>query len=117
MTNNCDDEYTVHCYDLSQDKWTTLPPLLVKWFGLGQINGKLVAVGGQKVHEKETNEPYAFDEQSQLWRQVIPPMPTARDSPGVLSLQSALIVIGGYTSSSSSSCTNTVEIFKPDTSQ
>ena len=41
-------------------------------------------------------------------------MPTARRNPGVLSLQSALVVAGGLTSSS---CTAVVEIFKPDTSQ
>ena len=38
-------------------------------------------------------------------------MPTARSSPGVLSLQSALVVADG------SSYTAAVEIFKPDTSQ
>ena len=43
-----DNECIVHCYDPPQDKWTTLPPLPVRWFGLGQVNGKLVAVGGEK---------------------------------------------------------------------
>ena len=42
-------------------------------------------------------------------------MPTARDSSGVLSLQSALIVAGGATSIRG--YTDTVEIFKADTSQ
>ena len=37
------------------------------------------------------------------------PMPTARWSTGVLSLQSALVVAGGFMGA--------VEIFKPDTSQ
>jgi hypothetical protein len=48
-----------------------------------------------------------------MWKQTIPPMPTARWFPGVLSLQSALVVAGGaipyYTAA--------VEIFRPDTSQ
>ena len=44
-------------------------------------------------------------------------MPTARWAPGVLSLQSALVVAGGSTPSSSSMYTDIVEIFKPDTSQ
>jgi hypothetical protein len=43
-----DDDYNVYCYDPSQDRWTTLPPIPVRWFGLGQVNGKLVAVGGEK---------------------------------------------------------------------
>ena len=58
---------------------------------------------------------YTYDERSRKWKQAIPPMPTARDSPGVLSLQSALVVAGG--SISSSSYTAAVEIFKPDISQ
>ena len=42
-------------------------------------------------------------------------MPTARYSPGILSLQSALVVAGGYTSSPR--YTAAVEILKPDISQ
>ena len=38
---------------------------------------------------------YTYDEPSQKWEQTILSMPTARDSPGVLSLPSALIVAGG----------------------
>ena len=110
-----DNEFIVYCYDPSQDKWTTLPPLPVRWFGLGQVNGKLVAVGGKKITGNQTNEVYTYDEQSQKWKQTIPPMPIARSSPCVLSLQSALVVAGGYTSKRQ--YTAAVDIFKPDTSQ
>ena len=108
------DDYNVYSYDPSQDKWTTLPPLPVSYFGLGQVNGKLVAVGGRKKSIiNKINEVYTYDERSRKWKQTIPPMPTARQSPGVLSLQSALVVAGGFTSTFS----DAVEIFKPDTSQ
>ena len=60
---------------------------------------------------KATNDVYTYDERSQKWKQTIPPMPTARYSTGVLSLQSALVVAGGVL------YTTAVEIFKPDTSQ
>ena len=109
---NDDDEYTVYCYDPSQDEWTTLPPLPVKWFGLGQINGKLVAVGGAKRSDDTTNDIYTLDERARKWKQTISPMPTARHSPGILSLQSALVVAGGV-----AYYTGAVELFKPDTSQ
>ena len=56
-----------------------------------------------------------YDERSRKWKQTIPPMPTARDSPGVLNLQSALVVAGG--DAPYSYYTTTVEIFKPNTSQ
>ena len=49
---NSKDEYSVYWYDPSQNKWTTLPPLPVKWFGLGQVSGKLVAVGGKEEQNK-----------------------------------------------------------------
>ena len=142
------EDYIVYCYDPSQDNWTTLPPLPVKWFGLGQVNGKLVAIGGAKSVSFNTSTPLSYlssntiltyDEQSMKWEQNIPPMPTARRLPGVLSLQSALVVAGGayYPKIESRTFidrvnafaiqsgyiqikekyTNVVEIFKPDTSQ
>ena len=113
-TDSPNNDYIVYCYDPSQDKWTTLPPPPVRWFGLDQFNGKLVAVGGRKKSTwNETNIVYTYDEGSHKWKQTIPPMPTARHSPSVLSLQSALVVAGGHTSTYS----DAVEIFKPDTSQ
>ena len=104
----------VYCYDPSQDKWTTLPPLPVRWFSLGQVNGKLVAIGGRKKGTGNgTNDVYTYDERSRNWKQTIPPMPTARWTPGILNLQSALVVAGGFTSTYS----DAVDIFKSDTSQ
>jgi hypothetical protein len=117
-----DDNYYVYCYDLSLDQWTTLPPPPLKWFSLGQINGKLVAIGGQEnCKSKGTKKSErslkgcTYDEKEQKWKRTIPPLPTARNSPRVLSLQSALVVAGGYTQSTC--CTGTVEIFKSETGQ
>ena len=117
MTDD-DDKFNVYCYDPPQDNWTTLPPLPVKYFGLGQVSGKLVAVGGVKrsnINNTKTNEVSTYDERSKKWKKTIPPMPMAKHSPGVLSLQSALVVAGG--SVDEEQCTDAVEIFKPDTSQ
>ena len=115
IENDLEDEsiYTVYCYDILQDKWSNLPPLQVSSFGLGQMNGKLVTVGG--VKKEKTNELHTFMEQKQKWKQTIPPMPTPRNSPGVLSLPTSLIVAGGY--KGLSYYANAVEIFKPDLSQ
>ena len=87
-TDDYGDQHIVYCYDPSQDNWTTLPPLPVRYFCLGQVNGKLVAVGGWKKSNHST---------------------------GILSLQSALVVVGGDTSDEE--YTDAVEIFKADTSQ
>ena len=116
--NDNDSEYTVYCYDPSQDKWTTLPPLPVKYFGLGQVMGKLVAVGGKKkIDDRATDEIYSLDEQSQKWKQIVPPMPTARFAASVLSLKSALVVVGGRKCNTPSSYTDVVEAFHPETFQ
>ena len=128
-SENDEEEYNiVFCYDPSQDKWTTLPPLSISWFGLGQVNDKLVAVGGRdELTTSATDRMYTYDDLSQSWKQTIPLMPTARWSPGVLSLQSALVVAGGLTSVTKTgffgrtltviTSLDTIEIFKPDISQ
>ena len=116
MANDDDDVYIVYRYDPSQNNWTNLPPCPVKWFGLGQVNGKVVAVGGSKKGDnRATNEVFTYDERSRKWKQTLPPMPTARYVPAIMSLQSALVVVGGL--SSIGGCTNAVEIFNADTSQ
>ena len=93
----------------------TLPACDVRVFGLGQLRGKLVTVGGRKKSDgKVTNEVYEFDEVTHSWKQSIPPMPTARYSPAVLSHHSTLTVAGGKTGHGR---TAAVEVFREETSQ
>ena len=109
------DDYLVHCYDVSHDRWNTPPPLPVCWFGLGQLNGKLLAIGGRKKDTPgEVSETYTFDDKSKKWKRAITPMPTARSCPIIFSVKQALIVAGGAIGDEES---NAVEIFKLDTSQ
>ena len=112
-----DNRYVVYCYDPPQDNWTTLPPLPVRRFGLGQVSGKLVAVGGlKKSDNRPTNTIYTYDERSKKWKQTIPPMPTARYATDVFNIKSsAFVVASGDTIDNE--VVNAVEIFKPDTSQ
>ena len=113
------DEDRVFCYSPSADTWTTLPPCPVQSFGLGQVRGKLVTVGGSKKSDDSgdevTNEVYEFDEVTQTWKPSIPPMPTARCSPAVLSHHSALIVAGGVIIDDTP--LTAVEVFREETSQ
>lgn len=119
MTANDDEnKYIVFCYDPVGDKWTTLPPLPVRYFGLGQVGGKLVAVGGMRKDRKRSNEVFTFDERSKKWKQTISAMPTPRHAPSTLSLQSPdtlLIVAGG--GGTSGQDTDAVEVYKAGTSQ
>ena len=114
-TDDINDMYTVYCYNPSQDYWSSLPPLPIRLFGLGEIGGKLVAVGGKRKNDDEIADVvYTFDECSLQWKQTVPPMPTARWLPGILSHNSALIVAGGFVPPGNT--TNIVEIFQHDTS-
>ena len=109
------DEYQVYCYSPSEDTWNTLPACAVRYFGLGQVRGKLVTVGGiRKSDDEVTNEVYEFDEVTQSWKQSIPPMLTARHSPAVLSHHSTLTAAGGYTGHTR---TSVVEVYREETSQ
>ena len=104
---NENDDNVLLCYDHKQDRWTALLPLPVKWFGLGQVNGRLVAVGGLKTDEA-TNNVYTLNFVQKL-KPALPSMPTARCLPSVLSLQSAMIIIGGYSAKGDSGDTNAVD--------
>ena len=76
-----------------------------------------MTVGGDSKRNEATNEVYTYEESLKIrkWKQIIPSMPTARSSPGVLSSQSALIVAGGRLQFNK--YTEIIEIFKPDISQ
>ncbi|XP_064385614.1 uncharacterized protein LOC135334389 isoform X2 [Halichondria panicea] len=89
-----DDEFCVYCYNPPQDVWSTLPRLPVRWFGLGEVKGELVAVGGVDSSHSKSNVVRVFNE-GKNWKLTIPPMPTARDSPAVVTLPTHLVVAGG----------------------
>ena len=113
-TDDDDKRYLVNCYSPTENKWTTLPPLPVKWFGLGQLNGKLVAIGGAKKDRKKDTKVYMLD--SNKWKNaIIPPMSLARTFPAVSSHRKLLIVAGGNMEGGQN--TNTVEIFKQGMTQ
>ena len=109
-----DDEYCVHCYDPPQDVWSTLPRLPVRYFGLGEIKGELVAVGGMDSSYSRSNVVHVFNK-GRNWKQTIPPMPTARKWPAVVSLPTHLIVAGGGLGPRI--YTDNVEIYNISTSQ
>ena len=112
--DNVDNDYIVLRYSLLQDEWTMLPALPVRQPGLGHVGGKLVAIGGWKTNGQLSKKVYTFDEESKTWKQTIPYMPTAKISPTVLSLESALVV-AGFKSMGDEAIE--IVIFKPMTSR
>ena len=100
-------------YESRSDKWSVLPPCPVENFGIGQLSGKLVTVGG---HDgcAFVGDVYTYEEETQQWEKSIPPMPTPRRCPCVVTYHSSIAVCGVETTSGE---TNIIEVFKSETSQ
>ena len=86
---------TVMVYSIPNDEWSLLPGYDYYWFGMTSVDNKLVLVGGvAKITEHRTNKLGVWDEK---WMDTLPPMPTARSGPTVLTHRNRwLVVAGGY---------------------
>lgn len=114
VTDDDKKRYLIYCYHPTEDQWTTLPLLPVKYFCLGQISGRLtVIIGGAKKMERNKKK-YTFD--SHKYKCTIPPMVLPRKYPAITTLNNeALLVTGGNTDLERS--TSEVEIYRNETSQ
>ena len=109
------DRYLIQQYSPTDDRWYTLPPAPVKYFGMGELNEQLVIVGGRTRQRDVTGKVHTLNSSTQKWVESIAPMPTARSRPAVLSLPSCLTVVGG--GDQRGTHLSDVEIFMPHTSQ
>ena len=90
-----DNDYLIQQYSPTDDRWCTLPPAPVHYFGMGELNGQLVLVGGRTRQRDVTGKVHTLNSSTQKWVESIAPMPTARDCTAVLSQPSCLTVVGG----------------------
>ena len=114
-TRSDDDGYLIQQYSPTNDRWSSLPPAPVYWFGMGELNGQLVIVGGKTRQLHVTGKVHTLNSSTQKWVESIAPMSTARDSPAVFSQTSCLTVVGG--GDQPGTHLSDVEIFIPHTSQ
>ena len=111
-----DDGYLIQQYSPTDDRWSTLPPAPVYYFGMGEMNGQLVIVGGKTRQRDVTGKVHTLNSSTQKkWVESIAPMPTARSRPAMLSQPSCLTVVGGADQRGKN--LSDVEIFMPQTSQ
>ena len=85
-------------YNPSEDTWNPLPHAPVTLFGIGQLLGELVIVGG-KVQQNVYDCVYVFDRFTRRWKDSLPPLSTARYVPTCVSLSFCLLVCGGFSDS------------------
>ena len=107
----------IHQYSINEKEWSTLPRPMVDDFGLGQLSGKLITVGGRE-NETAVGNVYQFNEESQQWEESpIPPMPTPRTIPYVITHQSNVAACGGLIDEEEEEYSAAVEVFMSSTSQ
>ena len=98
-------------YETRRDQWSVLPSCPVRFFGLGQLSGKLVTVGGVDGRGAAVNHVYRYVQETQQWEKSIPPMPTPRRLPTVITYNSSIAVCGGHGG------VRVVEVFNRETAQ
>ncbi len=107
---------TVCRYHPGEDKWATLPPSPVRWFGVGQVSGRLVLVGGIVASTGNvTGDVHVFVSEPQQCETSIPAMTTARLASSVVSHSTVLVVCGGEDDSATPF--PTVELYSSEASQ
>ena len=89
------DSHDVLRYETRSDQWSVLPSCPVRFFGLGQLSGKLVTVGGWDGRFAYVNHVYTYVQETQQWEESIPPMPTPCQLPTVITYNSSIAVCGG----------------------
>ena len=104
------DSHDVLRYETRSGQWSVLPSCPVEWFGLGQLSGKLVTVGGWDGRGA-VNHVYTYVQETQQWEKSIPPMPTPRQWPTVITYNSSIAVCGGLRSD------RVVEVFNSEAAQ
>ena len=98
-------------YETRSDQFSVLPSCPVSRFGLGQLSGKLVTVGGRGGRGATVNHVYTYVQETQQWEKSIPPMPTPRRCPTVITYNSSIAVCGGGRGE------RVVEVFNSETAQ
>ena len=82
-------------YSTNEYKWSTLPQQRSS-AAIAVVNNHVTLIGGQDILTNwYTNTPSTWYEEEGRWKQVLPPMPTGRVRPAVISHDNLLLVTGG----------------------
>ena len=82
-------------YSTNEHKWSTLPVPQIR-SGIAVVNNHITLIGGHDVFSRKFDKAlFTWYEESSQWKQVLPPMPTERSIPAVISHDNLLLVTGG----------------------
>ena len=91
-------QWEVRVYSLIEKHWTNLPPPLQYFSSCALVNNHVTLIGGRDVSSDEVvNTLSTWYEDEGRWKQVLPPMPTGRVYPTIISRDNLLLVTGGVT--------------------
>ena len=82
-------------YSTNEHKWSTLPVPQIN-SAIAVVNNYITLIGGRDVLSKIFDKTlFTWCEEEGQWKQVLPPMPTGRSIPAVISHDNLLLVTGG----------------------
>ena len=89
-------DYEIFAYANTQDVWTKLKRCEHGYFSLAVIDDRLTTIGGSYANIATGNLFCLTECSSEMkWEELLPPMPTARIRPAVVTTPTNLIVAGG----------------------
>ena len=80
-------------YSTNEHKWSTLPEQQ-SCAAIAVLNNHVTLIGGRDASTRKFTPSTWYEEEGQ-WKQVLPPMPTGRFCPAVISRANLLLVTGG----------------------
>lgn len=106
------DSNIIYQYCLSRDTWRALPGCPTRQHGLATLDNEVITVGG-KMSGEITNTVWTF--RSNIWQEILPPMPTPRYLLSTVSHDNRLIIVAGGTTcmqqNGETQRTNIVEVY------
>ena len=101
MVYLCDDwSGRILMFNSRREQWTVLPECNKRFFSIAVVNGLLTAIGG-RVSLRATNTLLSLsldtpDISREKWIEKLPPMTYCHNSPAVITIDTSLIVAGGW---------------------
>ena len=95
-------------YSTDEHKWNTLPEQQ-RSSAIAVVNDHITLIGGFEVSTGNVTNTLSWYEEEGQWKQVLPPMPTGRSRPAIISHDNLLLVTGGV-AENGSTVLNTTDV-------